>query len=194
MGRLKNLFMGKEMEEEDMVTWFAPTPATTGGAGGGGSTSISHTPSKYHTPGLIVSSTSLAGSWPTPASWQEDLKDVLKFCVDNDIWIRRTGSQLIEDVVPEDRDFVAEDIDGKLVPYLEQNGYWLGGSSRPEAQFMSWKKGEVNIIVCHDREYFRKYLMATELLKKMQPKTKQERINIFDTIFGTNNKDTDVPF
>ena len=122
-------------------------------------------------------------------------RSLIDFCMRNDIWLRRTGSQLIEGIEPNDLDYVADDPSGKVEEWLNTSGWIRGGSEREEEEFTSYKQGQYNVIICHTREYFTKYLMATELLVKLQPKTKQERIDIFDTVIGTkNNPETMVPF
>lgn len=149
----------------------------------------------------------VTGSWPTRAKVHplssistalEDLssyRSLVDFCMRNDIWLRRTGSQLVEGIEPNDLDYVADDPSGKLEEWLNTSGWVRGGSEREEEEFTSYKQGKYNVIICHTREYFTKYLMATELLVKLQPKTKQERIDIFDTVIGTkNNPETVVPF
>lgn len=147
----------------------------------------------------------VAGSWPTSrgiASLSSvstlDITlypQLIDFCMRNDIWLRRTGSQLIEGIEPNDLDYVADDPNSKLEEWLNKQGWQRGGSEREEEEFTSYKQGKYNVIICHTREYFTKYLMATELLVKLQPKTKQERIDIFDTVIGTkNNPETMVPF
>lgn len=120
---------------------------------------------------------------------------LVDFCMRNDIWLRRTGSQLVEGIEPNDLDYVADDPNGILEEWLNTTGWTRGGSERDEEEFTSYKQGKYNVIICHTRGYFTKYLMATELLVKLQPKTKQERIDIFDTVIGTkNNPETMVPF
>lgn len=149
----------------------------------------------------------VAGSWPTShgisslpsvSAILEDISSyrlLVDFCMRNDIWLRRTGSQLIEGIEPNDLDYVADDPNGKLEEWLNTTGWTRGGSEREEEEFTSYKQGQYNVIICHTRECFTKYLMATELLVKLQPKTKQERIDIFDTVIGTkNNPETMVPF
>lgn len=150
--------------------------------------------------------TPVTGSWPLSAgisslSTKSPFEDIssyhllVDFCMRNDIWLRRTGSQLIEGIEPNDLDYVADDPSGKLEEWLNTTGWVRGGSEREEEEFTSYKQGKYNVIICHTREYFTKYLMATELLVKLQPKTKQERIDIFDTVIGTkNNPETMVPF
>lgn len=154
------------------------------------------------------SPTSGAGSWPRPvrgisslpsgSAVFEDISSyhlLVDFCMRNDIWLRRTGSQLVEGIEPNDLDYVADDPNGILEEWLNITGWVRGGSEREEEEFSSYKQGKYNVIICHTREYFTKYLMATELLVKLQPKTKQERIDIFDTVIGTkNNPETMVPF
>lgn len=158
-----------------------------------------HTGTGHMTPGAVYPAppTPLTGH-PTPFLSEFDDTPyhlLVDFCMRNDIWLRRTGSQLIEGIKPNDLDYVADDPSGKLEEWLNTTGWTRGGSEREEEEFTSYKQGKYNVIICHTREYFTKYLMATELLVKLQPKTKQERIDIFDTVIGTkNNPETMVPF
>lgn len=127
-------------------------------------------------------------------STAELIDKVSRFCLDNDLWIKRTGSQLIEGIEPNDYDFVVEDTENIMRDWLIRNDYQIGGSDTPESEFTSWKNGKVNIIVCNSRPYYQKYLMATELLKQLQPKTKEERVDIFDTVMGRNEEKYEVAF
>lgn len=135
--------------------------------------------------------TSISGSYTSSA---ELISKVAEFCIYNDLWIRRTGSQLVDGIEPNDYDFVVEDTECVMKEWLERNGFHTGGSVLPESEFTSWKNGPVNVIVCNSRPFFKKYLMATELLKQLQPKTKQERIDIFDTVMGRNEDKYGVAF
>lgn len=133
----------------------------------------------------------------SPARWgasRTEVTDKLaRFCLDNDLWIKRTGSQLVHGVEPNDYDYVVEDEQGKLKTFLDTMGFTRGGSEVPEAEFTAYRHGLVNVIVCTSRPYFNKYLMATELLHQLQPKTKEERVDIFDTVMG-RRQGSEAPF
>lgn len=154
-------------------------------------------PSHWGTLGPTIHTSSPMSSPAHHAFWvstPELIDKVSRFCLDNDLWIKRTGSQLIEGIEPNDYDFVVEDTECVMKCWLERNGYQIGGSDTPESEFTSWKNGKVNIIVCNSRPFYQKYLMATELLKQLQPKTKEERVDIFDTVMGRNKEKYEVAF
>lgn len=123
--------------------------------------------------------------------------DIITKLIDMGYWVRLSGSRVTDHYTDHsDWDYVVYDKDGKVASVLENYGFTFGGSERPEAQFQSFRSGDTNIIVCSDKDYYNKYVLATEVMRAANPKTKEERIKIFDTIFGKTNNDqhTECPF
>lgn len=96
-----------------------------------------------------------------------------------------------------DFDYVVFDWDGNFCNNVLNVKEWEeGGSGNLFSDFTSYKKrtsnGTINFIVVKDKEYYRKYVLATELIKKIDPKDKKGRVELFDMVFKQDNKE--VPF
>lgn len=52
--------------------------------------------------------------------------------------------------------------------------------------YRTYRCGKLNLIVSRSRLAFNKWGQATELAKAVRPQTKQQRIQIFDAVFGTS--------
>jgi len=104
------------------------------------------------------------------------------------LWVKPTGSRVTKSGWKDlsDYDYVVFDPEDKLSKQLvDRWGFGVGGSERPEQEFTSYKKGVLNFIVTSKADFFKKYCMATELIKTVDAKTREERIKLFDIIFGT---------
>lgn len=105
-------------------------------------------------------------------------------------WVKATGSRVTQDGWTEhsDWDYVVYDPEGTLQAKLDKpDSHWvLGGSGNGElgSDFLSYKREDVNLILVNKDEYWKKYIIATNLLKLLNPKTKKERIALFDSVFG----------
>ena len=63
--------------------------------------------------------------------------------------------------------------------YLIESGYDCESDTRPEyddAKFYSLRQGRVNILVCADKEYYEKFLLAAEVCKGLQLKDRDDRV------------------
>jgi hypothetical protein len=115
--------------------------------------------------------------------------------VDRGYNICATGSRVTTNFDPltSDYDYVVFDWDKKFASRLSTVEWSEGDSGNEHSEFHSYKKsvkeGSINFIVVQDKEEYRKYLLATELLKKMNPGSKEERIKLFDMIFKREDKD-----
>lgn len=101
-------------------------------------------------------------------------------------YIKPTGSRITEsgwDAKKSDYDFVIYDPDKTLGSFLQKSKEWELGGSGNGSEFSSYKKGMLNFILVDNKEYFNKYIAATECIKALNCKTKKERIHIFDSIF-----------
>jgi hypothetical protein len=108
-----------------------------------------------------------------------------------------TGSRVTKNFTPiSDYDFVVYDWDKKFRTQLDTKEWEEGGSGNLFSDFTSYKKnvkeGTINFIVVSDKEYYRKYVLATELIKKINPPDKKGRVELFDMVFKQEQKE--VPF
>lgn len=163
--------------EDPFLTPTTRTPVYGGGTGGGSGTITAYP----------TTTTSLMAMLTRTTVNKE--YEVYKI-VDKGYWIKATGSRVTKDGWTEesDWDYVIFDPDMKLEPELMKDGWELGGSGVVEVEsfrcFSSLKKGNLNFILVNKEEDWKKWVIATNLLKMMNPKTKEERIKLFDTVFG----------
>lgn len=124
---------------------------------------------------------------------------VVTAVVQEGFFIRPTGSRVTKSGWRDtsDWDYVVLDTEDKLIgkltnlPEFRNLTVTPDGSGNENSKFTSYRIAEVNLIVVKDRATFEKYMMATELIKSMDCKTKEERIKYFNLIFGDKQK---VPF
>jgi hypothetical protein len=115
--------------------------------------------------------------------------------------IAPTGSRYICDPAPTDTDedyvvlVLPEDFDD-LILKISDNGYDLGGSDVFAAEeislnewdgFQSWKKGDINLIITTSKEFFDKFVEATEIAKELNLLQKEDRITVFQKILYNND-------
>ena len=111
--------------------------------------------------------------------------------------IYATGSRVTTHFKPDsDYDYVVLDPEYKLCTEYERQGWVIGGSgNRHNPDFNSIKATDiegitVNLICVSEKETFNKYVMASDLIRTVDPETKEERVKLFDLIF----KNSDLPF
>ena len=106
-----------------------------------------------------------------------------------------TGSRVTTHFDPKesDWDYVVLDEDFTLANHYTMEDFWYQGESGNQySDFLSRKKimkdssCVVNLIFVPTKEVFNQYVMATNLIRKVDPKTKAERIELFDLIFKSN--------
>lgn len=92
-----------------------------------------------------------------------------------------TGSRVICDPPPTGTDY-----DVVVLEALEADPIDLTGWTRttPECseyppRFVSWRKGEVNLIVTRDPDLYDKFVVATRLAKRFNLLKKEDRIALF---------------
>ena len=123
-----------------------------------------------------------------PTATGKTKEEVLDYLVSKGLHIYATGSRVTTHFKEDsDYDYVVFDEGYKLRGTFD-NDYWgMGDSGNQFADFYSLKKGLdgklVNIIFVDTKEVFQKYVMATNLIRKVDPATKKERIELFDLIF-----------
>ena len=115
--------------------------------------------------------------------------------VDGGYWVKMTGSRVTKDgwTSESDWDYVVYDPDKKFAGSLKLEE-WVVGSLVDGGEFMSIRKGEVNLILVDKEEIWKKYIIATNLIKALNSKTKKERIAIFDSVFGRDKNTKAVEF
>lgn len=105
-------------------------------------------------------------------------------------WVKATGSRVTTDgwTSESDWDYVVYDPDNTLYFILsEDKSGWsegLSGNGMVGMDFTSWKQGDTNLILVNKDAIWKKWVIATNLLRIMNPKTKEERIKLFDNVFG----------
>ena len=119
----------------------------------------------------------------TVSTW--DRQNTLMKLIDNGYWVKATGSRVTTNFTEEsDYDYVVFDPEYKLM--LE--GWALGGSGDNGHLngriFSSLKKGPINLILVDKEDQWKKWIIATNLIKAINPTSKEERINLFNTVFG----------
>jgi hypothetical protein len=101
-------------------------------------------------------------------------------------YVKPTGSRVTEsgwNPFQSDYDFVVLDPDRTLAHSLEKNIEWYQGGSGNGSEFTSYKHDNLNLILVDTKDVFNKYVAATEAIKVLNCKTKEERIAVFDSIF-----------
>ena len=105
-------------------------------------------------------------------------------------YIKPTGSRVTESgyTNASDYDFVILDQDKSLAHSLSRNIEWYVGGSGNGTEFISFKHDMINFILVDNKDTFNKYVAATECIKALNCKTKEERIKVFDSIFGKTSE------
>ena len=123
-------------------------------------------------------------------------KDLITKLVEDDYWIKMTGSRVTKDGWTEesDWDYVVYDPDRKLARACVKEGSWVPGSEAEHGEFKSLRKSNVNLILVDKEEIWKKYIIASNLIKALNSRTKEERITIFDSVFGKDKNADAVDF
>lgn len=89
-------------------------------------------------------------------------------------------------VVPDEDEKV-----GTAVEILHENSFnWEGSEHYQMAadNFMSWRKGDVNLIVTRNNEFARKHKAATALAKRLNLMDKADRVALFQAVLYGNTE------
>ena len=101
-----------------------------------------------------------------------------------------TGSSYIcnPPVTNTDIDFViySQDWD-KLHNWCEQNAFKTNFEDYELEEFRSYKRGIINLIVTNDATFYKRFVKATELAKKLNLLDKQQRVDLFDFVMYESN-------
>ena len=140
-------------------------------------------------------------AYPTPISVLAALgasqrDKIVREIVEDGYWIKMTGSRVTKDgwTDESDWDYVVYDPDMKLLGVFKQTDGWVLGSDADQGEFASIKKHNVNLILVSQEEIWKKYIIATNLIKTLNSKTKEERIAVFDSVFGKDSNAKAVEF
>lgn len=118
---------------------------------------------------------------------------IVRELVDEGYWVKMTGSRVTKDgwTKESDWDYVVFDPDKKL---LSKYHDWVMGSDAGQGEFSSIRRGQVNLILVDKEDIWKKYIIATNLIKTLNSKTKEERIKVFDSVFGKDKNAQAVDF
>lgn len=140
-------------------------------------------------------------AYPTPSSVLASLgisqrDKIVREIVEDGYWIKMTGSRVTKDgwTSESDWDYVVYDPDYKLQDVYKQIDGWVLGSDAGQGEFASIRKNDVNLILVSQEEIWKKYIIATDLIKTLNSKTKGERIAVFDSVFGKDKNAAAVEF
>lgn len=86
-----------------------------------------------------------------------------------------------------------------LLTFLANEKFVMGGSELEDPvahlsgadTFQSFTKGEINLIITQDADFYRKFLAATSVAKKLNLLNKQDRIDLFQAVLYGNAVRTD---
>ena len=152
-------------------------------------------PSEWISPPWIVSSPMTRA---TSAVVRDNTirKDTILKLVQDGYWVKATGSRVTQDgwTAHSDWDYVVFDPEVKLHPKLISEGWTDGTSGRDDGSFASLRMGEVNLILTKEEDQWKKWIIATNMIKALNCKTKAERIKVFDGVFGRDKNAGAVMF
>ena len=100
------------------------------------------------------------------------------------------GSRVTCDPPPTDtdQDYLVYDRFFNQVNKLSSLGFVRDGDEaydrleRGPSQFKSFRKGNINVIVTNNKEFFDKFILATRVAKKLNLTNKEDRITLFTAI------------
>lgn len=133
---------------------------------------------------------------PTPDFPYEDRRRVVGELVQDGYWVKATGSRVTQDgwTTYSDWNYVVFDPEVKLHTKLISQGWTDGTSGRDDGSFASLRSGEVNLILVKEEDQWKKWIIATNMIKALNSKTKEERVKVFDGVFGKDSNAEAVMF
>ena len=151
-----------------------------------------------------ITSIPVSAAWPTTvptgslvgALGLSRREKIISDLVNDGYWVKATGSRVTKDgwTDKSDWDYVVYDPDHKLQDVFKQIDGWVLGSDAGQGEFASIRKHDVNLILVSQEEIWKKYIIATNLIKTLNSKTKEERIAVFDSVFGKDSNAKAVEF
>lgn len=123
-------------------------------------------------------------------------KSTITNLIEEGYWVKMTGSRVTKDgwTNESDWDYVVYDPDKRLGPKFPPEDGWVLGSDAGRGEFDSIKLNGVNLILVDKEEIWKKYIIATNLIKTLNSKTKEERIAVFASVFGRDKNASAVDF
>lgn len=166
--------------EIEALKYGGPHLTTYGGSGTTSGSTI--TPSPFLSPTSVYTTLGVV-----------DRDRIVRELVDDGYWVKMTGSRVTKDgwTNESDWDYVVFDPDRKLNDKYRE---WALGSDAGQGEFLSIRKGQVNLILVDKEEIWKKYIIATNLIKTLNSKTKEERIAVFDSVFGKDKNAAALDF
>jgi hypothetical protein len=121
---------------------------------------------------------------------------IISELVDLGYWVKATGSRVTKDGWSDasDWDYVVFDPDVKLHSKLIGQGWADGTSGGDDRNFASLRFNDVNLILVKEETQWKKWVIATNMIKALNSKTKDERIGVFDAVFGRDKNMEAVSF
>ncbi len=134
----------------------------------------------------------------------KEYQEIIAALVCNGFYIQPTGSRETKSGYTEysDYDFVVLDESGRLKGDLrKRTETWKeGGSGNDHGEFVSFKSflpispAQLNLIITENKDYFNKWVVATDLIRKLDIKEKSQRIAVFDSIMNPEANKKVLPF
>jgi len=127
-----------------------------------------------------------------PAIWENKFKGLFRK-------MKPVGSRVTCDPAPmdTDEDYLCYDF-RKCDDEIRAEGFILEGNpsfytGNDNGNFRSWRRGNINLIVTPDLEFFDLFMTATHLAKHFNLLEKQDRIALFQAIlYGVKTKNLNV--
>lgn len=122
--------------------------------------------------------------------------DVLAELVQDGYWVKATGSRVTKTgwTSKSDWDYVVFDPDYTLNSKLGSSPDWIVGGSGNGSEFNSFEHHHINLILVDKESVWKKYVIATNLIKSLNCETKEERIKVFDSVFGKDKNAQAIDF
>lgn len=76
----------------------------------------------------------------------------------------------------------------EAIDELDANKWVREGEYGSAAEFISYRRGEINLVLTDEEEWFDLFLKATELCTEANFLKKEDRIKCFDKVFGREEK------
>ncbi len=136
------------------------------------------------------------GALTFPSMYEHNSRVEVGKLVQDGYWVKATGSRVTKSgwTDKSDWDYVVYDPDRTLETKLCSDSDWVQGGSGNGEEFNSFKKGDINFILVDKEEVWKHYIIATNLIKSLDCKTKKERVAIFDSVFGRDKNTKAVEF
>lgn len=116
-------------------------------------------------------------NWPTVNFEQFGALSPLK--------VVRTGSRFIDEGNPNNKDFdflcLVADLE-LFWPFAIEQDFVCSEEPDEDTDFLSFRKGEINLIVTDKSEFFRDFELATNVAKELKLETRQKRVCLFQAI------------